>query len=738
LAPSYRLATAGLSAAALVAVQLVASALVAPAQAAAAGEWSPARVVGQTLRAGHAAPTAPSAGPAQRRERAAGSCPVATLSGKASTWTVTYDSAFCASPQARAAFEGAAAIWSNLVMSRVPIDVEAASVGLDPGVLGQAGPTGFVSLSRDGLGGTAKTDYPVALASAVVGRDLSPGSDITAEFDTTATDVYYGTDGQSQGKYDFETVVLHELGHGLGFLGSMDVDRDGFGFYGAGSQHPQPTIYDRFSVRSGGTIQGKRLLSYASGTLALGEALTSLDVYWDGSHGKAAYNGRSPRLYTPRTWEPASSYSHLSTADFPPGDPNSLMTAFVGTNQVKRDPGPVVLGMFADMGWGVPALPGVRYTPIEPVRIMDTRDGTGGMSGRLGTGRTYDLTVAGGSSGVPARATAVVLNVTGIGPATSTDLRLYPTPRSGTAQPLVSNLNLSPGAIRANLVTVPVGEAGKVRILNSGGAPHVLVDVQGWYGPTGGSVYEPTAPVRLLDTRDGTGGVRSGPVDAGQSIDLTVTGGLRNVPADATAVVLTVTAVNASNVTDIRVYPTPADGTTPPPQISNINLSSRQIVPNLVIAKVGAGGKLRLRNSAGSVDLVADLAGWYDNGPEGSLFHVLAPQRVLDTRNEAVKRLAGGQTRDVPLAGVAGVPATGAAAVAVNVTGVDATLTTDVAVYPTPNDDSFPLASNLNLRARETAADHALVATGLGGQVRLRNSTGEVALILDIVGWFGP
>jgi len=199
-----------------------------------------------------------------------------------------------------------------------------------------------------------------------------------------------------------------------------------------------------------------------------------------------------------------------------------------------------------------------------------------------------------------------------------------------------------------------------------------------------------------------------------------------------------VTAVNATIGTDIRVYPTPADPAGPAPQISNINLSARQVVPNLVVAKIGVGGRLRLRNSAGSVDLVADLAGWYDDDPNGSLFHVLAPQRVLDTRTEVVKRLASGETRDLPLAGVAGVPPTGAAAVTVNVTGVDATAPTDVAVYPTPNDGSFPLASNLNLQAHETAADLAAVATGLGGQIRLRNNAGEVALVVDIVGWFGP
>jgi hypothetical protein len=723
--------------AALIAAAVVAGGLTCAAPAVAATSWSPPRIVGQTLRAGGAVATTSRAVPAQTRARATATCDPATVTGPMSTWQITYSGAFCTSTQARSAFEAAAGIWANLVFSGVPITVDAASVTLEPSVLGQAGPTGFVALNRDGLGGTAKTDFPLALANAITGRDLSTGSDITAEFDTSATDLYFGTDGQDNGRYDFETVVLHELGHGLGFLGSMDVDSDGFGFWGGGPQHPQPTIYDRFTVRSGGTIQGKRLLSYPTGSLALGDALTSLDVYWDGPRGKAAYNGRPPRLYAPDTWEPASSYSHLSTADFPQSDVNSLMTAVLSPDYVKRDPGPVVLGMFADMGWTVPPVPGYRYTPMNPVRIMDTRDGTGGLFGRLGTGKTFDLTVVGAASGVPSTAAAVVLNVTGVGPASPTDLRIYPTPRSGTAQPLVSNLNLATGAIRANLVTVPVGENGRVRILNSGGAPHVLVDVQGWYDATG-SRYEPTAPLRLLDTRDGTGGVATGPVGPEQTVDLTVTGGARNVPANATAVVLTVTAVNATSVTDIRVYPTPTDAASPPPQISNINLGNRQIVPNLVIAKIGDGGRVRLRNSAGQVDLVADLAGWYDDDVNGALFHVLAPRRVLDTRPESVPRVPAGGTRDVQLAGVAGVPSTGAAAVSVNVTGVDASQTTDVAVYPTPNDSSFPLASNLNLLPHQTAADLAMVATGLGGQIRLRNSAGDLALVVDVTGWFGP
>ena len=68
--------------------------------------------------------------------------------------------------------------------------------------------------------------YPAPLADALARSDVNPGSpDIYAEFNTSARGVYYGTDGHpGAGQVDFETIVLHELGHGLGVLGSMGFD----------------------------------------------------------------------------------------------------------------------------------------------------------------------------------------------------------------------------------------------------------------------------------------------------------------------------------------------------------------------------------------------------------------------------------------------------------------------------------------------------------------------------------
>ena len=678
-----------------------------------------------------------------------------------SAWEVTY-CGFESNPRAKEAFQAAVDTWAGLIDTpndNVPIRVKATFKDLrDPDVLGQAGPTDFILRDTDG-NGSRDTAFPVALANALRGSDNTPsgaiscaatsstttdGSDISAEFNSNAGKVYYGTDGMLPDStyVDFQTVVLHELGHGLGFLGSMTVDEAGRGSYGSGSTIPD--IYDRFTVRSGGGIQGKTLLSYANGSTALGDALKSSAVYWDGPLGKAAYNGRPPRLYTPSTFEPASSYSHLSDADFPSGDPNSLMTPFVENNEVIREPGQVVLGMFGDMGYRTPQPAGHRYTPVDPVRVLDTRTGLGARAGRLGDDVTIDVRVVGGSTGVPLNAAAVVLNLTGLGgPTLLTDLSVFPTPRSGTARPIVSNLNLAPRDTRANLVTVPVGENGSVRIYNPRGAPHVLADVQGWYGPGAASLYQPTDPLRILDTREDTPERIAAPVSAGSPLDLQVTRGARGVPDTATAVILTVTALNATTTTDVRVYPRPVNEGSPPPEASSLNLGSAQIVPNLVIAKVGRDGYVRLQVSSGSADLVVDLSGWYDAAAGGALFHPLAPERVLDTRRTAVKKVGPGGVVDLPVTNRSGVPAAGATAVVLNVTGTEGSRTTDIRVYPVRSEAPVPDVSNLNLLPGQTAADLAVVRIGEPdvtgrGQVRLRNAAGEVALIVDLAGWFGP
>ena len=689
-----------------------------------------------------------------------------------STWQVNYDAGFQANPLAEAAFQRAVDLWSLNVTSKAPIIVNASLKALGPGQLGGAGPAGF-AVNDGGVYSPASTAYPDALANAIASRqagkpvDVDPptatstGEDIDAEFTTDPTLFSYGADPATvpPTQYDFESVVLHELGHGLGFIGNVEVSprADGtlIGTYDPGSPTPYPFIYDRLT----GTGDGAAVLDRPRGSTAMRDAVTGNNLYWFGVHGSAADRGREPRLYAPSDpnapganaagWQQGSSYSHLSDASYPKGDPDSLMTPFAEPGEAVRDPGNIMLGMFQDMGWETPGLPGSRYTPVPPVRILDTRDGTGQaghLPVRLGVGST-DLNVETALSGVPSDATAVVLNVTSQGASATTDLRVYPTPRApGAPVPDVSNLNVSGGQTRANLVTVPVGRAGLVRLRNGAGSTNVLVDLAGFYAPAATTDFHPVTPSRVLDTNTGAGvpgGVKA-KIGPGQFVDLTVSG-VNGVPGDgsAQAVVLGVTAAFPTGGTDVRVYPTPTD--TSVPDVSNINAAAGRNVPNLVIVKIGDGGRVRLRNASSSVTLLADLNGWFGTGTSGSLFRPTRPTRVLDTRfglgTTGPTRLGAGQSVDVKVRDTAtadvnaGVPATATAAV-LNLTGVAAASATDVRGYPAPA-TFVPTVSNLNLVGGQTAADLAILRLGTGG-VRLRNSGGSVALLADIAGWFGP
>ncbi|MCB0032643.1 MAG: hypothetical protein KDE51_01375, partial [Anaerolineales bacterium] len=146
---------------------------------------------------------------------------------------------------AQSAFEYAVTIWEQLVVSSVTINVDAEFKDLgDPFILGGAGALdygiNFTNAPQPGVW------YPIALANSIAGSDLNGStSEIGAQFNSTF-DWYYGTDGNTPGdKVDFVSVVLHEIGHGLGFSGSMIV-QGGVGYWGSGTQFPD--IYDKFTV----------------------------------------------------------------------------------------------------------------------------------------------------------------------------------------------------------------------------------------------------------------------------------------------------------------------------------------------------------------------------------------------------------------------------------------------------------------------------------------------------------
>ena len=381
---------------------------------------------------------------------------------------------------------------------------------------------------------------------------------------------------------------------------------------------------------------------------------------------------------------------------------------------------------------------GQRYVPMSPARLMDTRagektiDGQGPKGAVPGPGQV-DLLVA-GRAGIPATGVgAVVLNVTVTGPTRQGWVTAWPT---GQARPLASNLNYTLGQTVANMVIAQVGTGGKVSLFNNTGSTHLIVDVMGWY-PTGGDLRS-FAPARVMDTRPGNATVdgqgRKGAVVGPGQVDLQVAGRAGIPASGAGAVVLNVTVNQPTGNGWVTVWPTGQAR----PLASNLNYVAGQTVPNMVIAKVGAGGKVSLFNNFGSAHLIVDVMGWF---PTDAELQSMTPARLADTRagNPTVDgagpkgAVAGSTSIDVVVAGRAGVPASGVGAVVLNVTVTQPTGKGWVSVWPAR--DFRPLASNLNYNPGQTVANMVIVKVGAEGKVSLFNSNGATHLIVDVMGW---
>jgi hypothetical protein len=245
---------------------------------------------------------------------------------------------------------------------------------------------------------------------------------------------------------------------------------------------------------------------------------------------------------------------------------------------------------------------GEGYSAITPARILDTRAGNGAPAAKLGIGAAMTLQVT-GRGGVPASGvSAVVLNVTVTDTSSGGFLTAWP---AGDALPLASNLNYVAGQTVANLVMVKVGAGGAVNLYSSGGPLNVIADVAGYYGDAGAGLATAT-PARILDTRTGLGAPQA-KLGAGAALSLQVTG-QGGVPADGVvAVVLNVTVTGPSTGGWLAAWPAGEAL----PLVSNLNYVPAQTVPNLVVVKVGAGGKVNLYSSGGPVDVIADVAGWF-------------------------------------------------------------------------------------------------------------------------------
>ncbi|HET6311109.1 MAG TPA: IPT/TIG domain-containing protein [Candidatus Nitrosotalea sp.] len=272
--------------------------------------------------------------------------------------------------------------------------------------------------------------------------------------------------------------------------------------------------------------------------------------------------------------------------------------------------------VIADLeGWFAP--PGATtaggFVPLVPARVTDTRPGNSypnsGLTLGAGTTRTVQIT---GAGGVPATGVAaIVVNATVTNTSEFSWLTAFAT---GSSQPVASNLNWSAGDTRANRIIVPVGTGGKVSFNNANGSTDLIIDVNGYFtdATASGSPNLGVAPSRILDTRNGTGGI-SNPVLGGTTIVVTVAG-RGGVPTmgsatPPTAVVINVTATNtyATPMSWLTIWPS----LNTMPTASDLNFVSGQTVPNLVVVKVASDGTIKINNANGQTDVLVDVAAWY-------------------------------------------------------------------------------------------------------------------------------
>jgi len=341
--------------------------------------------------------------------------------------------------------------------------------------------------------------------------------------------------------------------------------------------------------------------------------------------------------------------------------------------------------------------PASGFVGTDPRRLLDSRSGR-----PLGAGRAIELQVA-GRAGVPASASAAVLNVTAVDPCAAGFLTVFP---CGAAAPLASNVDYAAADVRPTLAVARLGPGGRACIYSMV-QTDVVVDLIGWFDATGGAAAVAQAPVRLIDTRT------TGRVTGGTAF------GFAAAPAGTPGVILDVTGVDARAPGYLTVWPAAADGSCDAaarPATSNVNVDGSDPVANAVIVRTGGRGRVCVY-SLTDIDVVIDLDGTLAAAGTGTL-HATTPQRVLDTRNGT-----GGVTGTVAAGGVVAVTiGTGAVGAVLTVTAVQPDDRGFLTVWPAAADGSCqavarPLASNLNYSPGQVVANLAVTSVGGAGRV---------------------
>lgn len=409
---------------------------------------------------------------------------------------------------------------------------------------------------------------------------------------------------------------------------------------------------------------------------------------------------------------------------------------------------------------------GLRFVPVAPCRVVDTRlsgaqyGSFGAPTLAAGQRRDFDIrnstTVGCTSTPVPAGTDvrAYSLNITAVPRA---GILNYATvfPASSATPPFVSTLNSLDGRTKANAAIVPVDSSNTSIGVFATEQTDVVIDINGYYVPASASVsaaqaYYPLPPCRVSDTRRANGDfggpflTGSGALTPGQvaptSRTIPVRGSACNVPSNATAYSLNITAVPRSGrLQYVSVWPSDQGQ----PFVSTLNSFTGTVTANAAIVPAAANGNITAYATE-NADLIVDINGYYAPPAAGGLsLYSVTPCRAYDSRLSLGALPAGASTQQISGISTCATAAAGASPIALPATAQSWVLNTTVSptgqlVYLAnwAHGTAQPLQSTLNAFDGSISSNLAVVPT-VDGSIS-SYGTASTALILDVFGYFAP
>ena len=337
-----------------------------------------------------------------------------------------------------------------------------------------------------------------------------------------------------------------------------------------------------------------------------------------------------------------------------------------------------------------------RFTPLDTTRVW---------SGSVPTTATV-IPIA-GHGGVPANATAVVVNVEVENPTAAGTARVTP---AGVSSGVTSQAYRKGQTVSALQTVRLVG--GKVQVQLSAGKATVYLDVSGYYANGSGATFTPLNAARVFAKKVGTTPTK---------VPLA---GRAGIPSTATAVAVNTEVGTPSANGYVRVTPAGKDA-----RVAAQVFTKGTTISNLVIVKL-VGGAAQVKVSSGTATVFMDVAGYYANTSTGSVYVPVNPVRAASTSLTTTPRT-------IRLSGTAGVPGTATAIVATATTTTARTTASSYLRF-TPSGQDPQVATQV-LGAGQTLSNAVmtkLVGSTVDRRAQAKVSVGTASLTVDVAGYF--